>query len=210
MSKPVGSVCWIDLALVVERGARMITHVFNAMAAFHHRDPGLVGLLGAPEIRTQLYYGIIVDGIHCHPSSVSIAFNTHPKGLVLVTDAMSMTGLGLGSHKVGSMEVEIVQGPLGKKAVLKNQASTLAGSVVTFDECLRNLVAFTGCSREYAIDCATKHPALCMQIHPSTGTLQPGCTADFVLLNKSLHVNQTFVAGVCVFKNTQSQANGSK
>lgn len=177
----------------------MITHIFNAMEAFHHRDPGLIGLLGVPEIRSELYYGIIVDGIHCHPSSVSIAHKTHPHGLVLVTDAMSMAGLGLGSHQVGSMEVEILQGKNGKKAVLKNQSSTLAGSVVMLDECVRNLVKFTGCSREYAIDCATKHPAECIKQYPHVGSLLPGSKADFVLLSQDLSVQQTFVNGNCVF-----------
>ena len=88
-----------------DAGAHLITHLFNAMPSFHHRDPGLVGLLGTTT--RQPYWGIIADGIHCHPSSVKIAYKAHPKGAVLVTDAMCAMGLGEGRHKLGAMEVNI-------------------------------------------------------------------------------------------------------
>ncbi|KAJ1672753.1 N-acetyl-glucosamine-6-phosphate deacetylase, partial [Spiromyces aspiralis] len=73
------------------RGCSLITHLFNAQPVFHQRDPGIVGLLGSP--RERPYYGIICDGIHVHPNSVKIAYNAHPGGAILVTDAMAAQGL---------------------------------------------------------------------------------------------------------------------
>ena len=85
----------------------MITHMFNAMQSFHHRDPGLVGVLGSdPKEETPgVYYGIICDEIHCHPASVRIAYNASPKKVVLVTDAMMAMGLPPGQYPLGTMTV---------------------------------------------------------------------------------------------------------
>ena len=92
-------------------GARLITHLFNAMSSFHHRDPGLIGMLASGESGEQssFWYGIIVDGIHTHPSAVKLAYNTHPKGAVLVTDAMAAMGLPEGKYRLGGLEVEVVE-----------------------------------------------------------------------------------------------------
>ena len=77
----------------VLHGASYITHLFNAMLPFHHRDPHLFGLLSDYELNQSLFYGIIADGIHTHLAVLNVAYRTHPKGLVLVTDAMSAMGL---------------------------------------------------------------------------------------------------------------------
>ena len=76
-------------------GARYITHLFNAMVPFHHRDPHLIGLLSNRNLVRQedIYYGVIADEIHTHPAAINISFKSHPHGLVLVTD--SMAGMGL-------------------------------------------------------------------------------------------------------------------
>ena len=85
----------------VTAGCTLVTHLFNAMKGFHHRDPGLIGLLGAPDlVRRKTFYSIIADGIHCHSSSIRIAFTAHPAGFVLISDAMSAMGLGDGTFMV--------------------------------------------------------------------------------------------------------------
>ena len=84
----------------VEAGATMITHLFNAMRPLHHRNPGIFGVLGTTSGNLpRPYFGIIADGIHLHPTTVNIAFNTHPDGFILVTDAMHMLGLPDGAYE---------------------------------------------------------------------------------------------------------------
>jgi N-acetylglucosamine-6-phosphate deacetylase len=95
-------------------GARLITHLFNAMTSFHHRDPGLVGMLAAERSpdnnhASSFWYGIIVDGIHTHPAAVKMAYNSHPKGAVLVTDAMAAMGLPAGRYMLGALEVDVTE-----------------------------------------------------------------------------------------------------
>ena len=85
----------------VKAGANMITHMFNAMNPLHHRDPGPFGTITLAKDRANFehllprdrpYFGIIADGIHLHPASVSLAYSAHPRGLVLVTDAVMFMG----------------------------------------------------------------------------------------------------------------------
>ncbi|KAF9116345.1 hypothetical protein BGX27_003338 [Mortierella sp. AM989] len=89
----------------VMNGATFITHLFNAMPQFHHRDPGVIGLLGSRLDLPRPYYGLICDGIHVHPNSIKIAYDSHPEGVILVTDAMSAMGLLPGSYQLGNMNV---------------------------------------------------------------------------------------------------------
>ncbi|XP_061556117.1 N-acetylglucosamine-6-phosphate deacetylase isoform X3 [Phycodurus eques] len=93
----------------VRHGASFITHLFNAMLPFHHRDPGIVGLLTSDQIPPgrMVFYGMIADGIHTNPAALRIAHRAHPAGLVLVTDAVAATGLPPGRRTLGQQDVEI-------------------------------------------------------------------------------------------------------
>jgi N-acetylglucosamine-6-phosphate deacetylase len=88
-----------DASAAVNAGATMITHLFNAMLPLHHRNPGIFGVLGKAEGIHRPYFGIIADGIHLHPTSIKIAFNAHPDGFILVTDAMHLVGVEDGIHE---------------------------------------------------------------------------------------------------------------
>lgn len=88
-----------DASAAVAAGATMITHLFNAMKPLHHRNPGIFGVLGTTESLPRPYFGIISDGIHLHPNTIKIAYNAHPDGFILVTDAMHMVGLPDGRYK---------------------------------------------------------------------------------------------------------------
>ena len=88
----------------VKAGASLITHLFNAMTPFHHRDPGVIGLLGMP-VESAPFYSIIVDGIHSHEYSVRLAHKALPTKCVLITDAMAAMGLEDGHHRLGKQRV---------------------------------------------------------------------------------------------------------
>nr|CAD7204097.1 unnamed protein product [Timema douglasi] len=178
----------------VAHGANFITHLFNAMLPFHHRDPGLVGLLASKQIPRIIYYGIITDGIHTHPAAIRIAHRTHPQGLVIVTDAISAMGLEEGTHTIGQMQVEV----RGDRAVVAG-TETLCGSITTMDKCLRVFKNATGCSLVTALNTATLHPARTIGIQASKGTLDYGADADFVFLDDDLNVWSTWIAGDCVY-----------
>lgn len=115
-----------EASAAVAQGATMITHLFNAMRPLHHRNPGIFGVLGIAESLPRPYFGVISDGIHLHPTTVKIAYNSHPDGFILVTDAMHLVGLPDGAYKFtnGDEENFIVK----KGSVLLLEGSeTIAG-----------------------------------------------------------------------------------
>ncbi|RKP05425.1 n-acetylglucosamine-6-phosphate deacetylase [Thamnocephalis sphaerospora] len=173
----------------LKHGAKFVTHMFNAMSSFHHRDPAIVGLLGATHMERP-YYGLIADGFHAHPCSVRIAYSAHPKGLVLVTDSMAALGLPLGEYTLGDMHVECT-----KDAVYIAGTNTLAGSRITLAECIRRFRKFTSCSVEEAIDSATLHPATLLGVQDRKGTLKHGADADLCFFDDQLHIQRVFIDG---------------
>ena len=188
----------VDLASQsVDEGARFITHLFNAMPQLHHRDPGVIGLLGNQPIRP--FYGLIVDGVHVHPNAVRLAYEAHPKGCVLVTDAMPMMDphLSDGVHDWRDGRRLLKQGP---RLYLEN-TTTLAGSASTLDECVRNLKSFTNSgSFGYALACASYHPATLLRLSHK-GNLRVGSDADIVRVDRHQGtVKATYVNGKCVYK----------
>lgn len=189
----------------VTHGATLLTHLFNAMNPFHHRFPGLVGLLSSETKLRQMgsqrpYFSLIVDGIHVHESAVCMAYNSHPDGCVLVTDAMSAMGLGDGIHALGNMSVSIK----GDRATLAG-TDTLAGSVVSMNTCVRRFQEFTGCSIGEALLCATLHPAnvlnrsVMREREAPIGVLEVGARADLVLVTDKLDVAATWVHGLVAY-----------
>ncbi|RDA93904.1 hypothetical protein CP533_4499 [Ophiocordyceps camponoti-saundersi (nom. inval.)] len=172
----------------VAQGATMITHLFNAMRPLHHRDPGIFGVLGQAESRPRPYYGVIADGIHLHPTTVKIAFNAHPDGFILVTDAMHVAGLPDGTYPWtnGGQTSSIVK--TGAKVVLEN-SRTIAGSgdndsSITLLECVNNFLSWTGATIPQALRAVTATPAAMLGLQGIKGTLEPGADADLVVLSE--------------------------
>ena len=174
-----------EFAAARRAGVSMATHLFNAMAPFSHRDPGLVGsVLGGDG-----HAGLICDGIHVDPLAVSVAWRAlGPDRTVLVTDAMAALGLDAAQTRLGDLPVFI-----GETGV-RNADGVLAGSNLTLDRAVRNLVSFTGCPAAEAIMTVTRNPASVLGIG-DRGRIEAGARADVVVLDEALHVVMTFVEG---------------
>jgi N-acetylglucosamine-6-phosphate deacetylase len=165
-------------------GARAITHLHNAHRRFAHRDPGLGGVaLVRPDVTVQT----VVDGVHLAPEVAYGAFLAARERFCLVSDAMAAAGLGDGRYRLGSREVTVE----GMTARLAD--GTLAGSVLTMDKAVRNLVAL-GAPEVEALLAATRAPARLLA-REGLGVLAPGAPADVVVLDDRLEVRATFVGG---------------
>jgi N-acetylglucosamine-6-phosphate deacetylase len=167
-----------------------VTHLFNQMKPFHHRAPGVVGaalLSGRP-------CGVIVDGIHNHPATIRLAWDRlGPDKFVLVTDGMQATGLGPGSYELGGQTVEVRdRGPRIRNDVL-------AGSTLTLDRAVANLVDWTSATPEQAFASASGTPASLIGA-TDRGRLDPGMRADTTVLDQSLRVLTTEVDGVRAYQ----------
>ncbi|KAJ5521568.1 hypothetical protein N7527_005683 [Penicillium freii] len=162
------------------KGARMITHLFNAMRPFYHRSPGIFGLMGQSE-RRRPCYGVIADGIHLHPTSIKIAYNAHPDGLILVTDAMRLCGLPDGVYEWTNGE-RIVKS--GARLTLEG-SDKIAGSSATLIECVNNFRRWSGASTAAAINAVTATPARLLGLEGVKGSLQSGADADLIVLSES-------------------------
>ena len=175
----------------IEAGIRYGTHLFNAMPAFDHRQPGLVGALLTDQ---RLTSGIIVDGIHVHPATVNLAWKVLGESRTsLVTDAMAALGMPPGEYQLGGHKV-FVDGSSAKLA-----DGTLAGSLLSLDQAMRNLIKFTGCSLDEALAAITHVPARLLGLNSSLGNLLGGAKADLVLLSHDLRITAVWLNGHQIF-----------
>ena len=174
-------------------GIRYGTHLFNAMPPIHHREPGLIGALLD---NSQITIGIIADGIHVHPALVKTVFQAiGPRRLNLVTDAMAALGMPAGQYQLGDFQVTV------ESNTARLADGTLAGSILSSDAALRNLIQFTGCSLGEALVTLTETPANLLGLATHKGQIAPGYDADLVLLNAELQVVMTMVGGQVIYKN---------
>jgi N-acetylglucosamine-6-phosphate deacetylase len=170
----------------IAAGARHATHTFNAMRPLDHRSPGI---LGAVLTDHRVSADIIADGVHLDPTIVKLFADA--KGAtqtVLITDAISATGMPEGRYRLGSFEVDVRDG----KCMVDGK---LAGSVLTMDRAVRNLARFAEWDLSQAVAAASQNPARVARI-ANKGVLTVGADADFVVLNSEGEVLRTFVGGV--------------
>jgi N-acetylglucosamine-6-phosphate deacetylase len=179
----------------IEAGITYGTHIFNAMPPMSHREPGLAGaLLADPGVTV----GVIADGVHLHPGLVALIWRAlGPRQLTLVTDAMAALGMPPGAYTLGGRHVTTD----GKAVFLAGAGAErrLAGSVLSLDQALRNLVQFTGCAPAEAVPAVTSVPASLLGLSSSHGRVAPGCRADLTLLDDQLSVVATVIAGEVVY-----------
>ena len=168
----------------VERGARHVTHLFNAMGPLHHRAPGLAGVaLGDDRLTCDL----ICDGVHVDPAMVRVAARAKGERLILITDRVEAPegeSLGFGS------------GPLHDDGTAIRMADgRLAGSHLTLDRALGLAQEFAGLELLEAVAACTLRPARVLGVESERGTLRPGARADFAVLDAAGSVVETWVDG---------------
>ncbi|KAF2645082.1 n-acetylglucosamine-6-phosphate deacetylase-like protein [Massarina eburnea CBS 473.64] len=195
-----------DAKLAIKAGATKITHLFNAMKPLHHRNPGIFGLLGtASSSVSKPYFGIIADGIHIHPTTIKIAFNAHPSGLILVTDAMRLAGMpdGIYDWTNGSRIIK------NASLLTLEENGKIAGSSIELVDCVTNFLNWTGASVSEALRAVTETPARMLSVHGVKGSLEEGADADLVVLDvqstavggeRKVVVDQVWKFGVKVFE----------
>jgi N-acetylglucosamine-6-phosphate deacetylase len=168
----------------VAAGARHATHTFNAMRPLGHRDPGVLGEVLTDE---RLSADIIADGIHVDPTVVELFLKAKgPDAAVLITDATSATGMPDGCYRLGSLEVEVKDGKV-------TNHGNLAGSVLTMDLAVRNVMKFARWDLQQAVRLATLNPARVAGL--GGGWLKPGAPADLVVLSAQGEVTKTIIQG---------------
>ena len=170
-----------------QTGARHVTHLYNAMPPFNHRDPGVIG---AAIDAANCHVELICDGIHIHPTVVRATFAMFgPERVVLISDSMRATGLSDGQYSLGGQEVLLKDG----KCTLED--GTIAGSSRNLMECLRIAVTQMNIPLEQAVAAATVNPAKAIGINDFCGSITSGKAADLVLLDQELNVKAVFVEG---------------
>ena len=170
-----------------DRGARLLTHVFNAMPGIHHRKPGpVIAAFEDPRVTLEL----ILDGLHVHPDVAALAFSRAPGRIALITDAMAAAASSDGDYRLGSLNVTVRDG----LAVLSG-TETIAGSTLTQDRALRIAIEKVKLAPAEAVEALTLTPAHVLGLEHELGYLEPGYAADAVVLDHEWQVVSVWGAG---------------
>ncbi|AOF91183.1 N-acetylglucosamine-6-phosphate deacetylase [Sinorhizobium sp. RAC02] len=185
--------CGYDIAAAaVEAGARMMTHLFNAMSPLGHREPGMVG---AALDLGHLNAGLIADGFHVHPASIAAALRAKrgPGRIFLVTDAMSTIGTDMTSFFLNGREI------FREGGRLTLADGTLAGADIDMASCIRYMRDHVGLDLEEALRMASLYPAEAIGMTGRKGRLTHGHDADFAVIDDDVNVLSTWIGGTPVF-----------
>ncbi len=180
-----------EAILGFDAGITICSHLFNGMRPFHHREPGIIG---AYLTREDVYAELITDMVHLHPGTITAVVKL--KGierLILITDAISETGLPDGEYELGGLETVLKDGISRIKAT-----GRLAGSTLTMDVAVKNMVTQIGLDLKDAIRMATLNPAEVMKLS-NYGRLAPDFVADIVILDSKLNILTTICKGTVLY-----------
>ena len=171
----------------VELGVRHVVHMFNAMRPFAHRDPGVIA---ATLLDDRLSAELIADGVHVSEPAIRLLLHAKgPGGVLLVTDGLAAVGMPEGTYRLGECEITV----RGSEA--RSRDGVLAGSVLTLDGAVRNMVRFTGLPLREVVKMATLNQARLLGL-ARKGRIAAGADADLVLLTGSLEVAAVCARGV--------------
>jgi N-acetylglucosamine-6-phosphate deacetylase len=177
---------YADTMSAIERGALHAAHVFNAMRPFEHRETGVIGaVLTSPSVTAEL----IADGVHVDAAAMRLLLSAKgPRGVILVSDGTSATGMPDGIYRLGTFDVTVRGG------VCRSAEGKLAGSTLTLDRALRNIVALD-VELSDALAMLTANPARLLGLEGRKGSLVPGADADLVLIDSELQVKGVMTRG---------------
>ncbi len=171
-----------------DNGASHAVHLYNAMPAFTHRAPGVIG---AARDTKNCMVELICDGVHIHPSVVRATFEMFGSDrIVMISDSMRATGMPDGRYTLGGLEVDVT----GNRAVLVSDGA-LAGSATNLMDCLRTAVKEMDIPLEKAVACTTINPAKALKIEDKYGSISNGKIANLVLLDKDLNLKKVIING---------------
>lgn len=171
----------------IDAGFSAVTHCYNQLKPFHHRDPGVIG---AALTNDALSLELIVDNIHLHQAAVDLAYRAKGEaGIILVSDAMAPVGLLDGSYQTTIGELKVENGKL------TDGMGKLAGSTLTLDKAVKNFFEITRCELTEVFRMVTYNPAKFLGINKKKGSLYPGKDADIIVLTPDLEVVMTMVEG---------------
>ena len=174
-----------------DRGARLLTHAFNAMPGIGHREPGpVVAAIRDERVTAEL----ILDGVHVHPDVARLLLDAADGRVALITDAMAAAGSADGAYRLGSLDVTVVDA-VARLTKADGSPGSIAGSTLTLDRALRLAVRQCGLSLRAAITALTWIPARTLRLEHQLGRLAPGYAADAVLLDGALEVSAVWGAG---------------
>lgn len=172
----------------IQAGTAACTHTFNAMAPLHQHRPAIIGAA----LESDIYCEMICDGLHLHPAIVRLLWKTKgPQRLVAITDSIMAAGLPDGNYHLGVNQVVVEKGD----AKLASDG-TRAGSTLTQDRALRNLLSFTGLSLEEILPVLTENPAKLIGVYDRKGSIEDGKDADLVVLDEQNQVADVFLQGI--------------
>lgn len=175
----------------LDAGARLGTHLFNAMRPLHHRDPGPVGALLDAPVDVEL----IADGVHLHPAVLRTVFAAKPGRCILVTDAMAAAGAPDGDYRLGPMAIQVRDGVA--RLASDDGDGAIAGSTLTMDAAVRFAVRTAGLPLLDVVHAASTAPAGAWGLD-DVGAIEPGRRADLVVLDDTLEVVRVMRSGVWV------------
>lgn len=167
-------------------------HVFNGMKGIHHRDPGCAG---AVLLEQDAYVEVIADGVHLHPAILQLIYRLKgPEKMGLISDCIVAGGLRDGSYQLGMLDIEVNHG------IARTESGALAGSTLTLEKAVANLVDMAGIPALDAVHSASLRPAEFLGLNDQLGSIKVGKRACFALVNESLQVQATILDGQLIYQ----------
>ncbi|QIB27599.1 N-acetylglucosamine-6-phosphate deacetylase [Caloranaerobacter azorensis] len=178
---------FLEMKTGIDKGITLATHLYNGMRCFSHREPAVVGAVLTDE---RVFCEVICDGIHLHAAAIELAVKVKGKDkIVLISDAMMATGLEDGEYEIGGQKVYV------KRGVARLSDGSLAGSTLTLNKAVYNMVNTVNIPLQDAVRMASLNPAKVIGISDKKGSIEIGKDADLIIFDENIRILTTIVMG---------------